>query len=120
MTERRDDATGTGDSGEMAALRAAIDRLEARLARLEARDAAPSPVSELQRRVKAAWRALTGRDSDAPDGGGDASTGTAPGDRSRLLTNVLVIAAGLAALVLAVELIRELFRGLRHFLHWIF
>jgi hypothetical protein len=119
MTKGRDDATASRTPDEMAALRAAIDRLEARLDRLEARGQAPGALSVMQDRARAAWLALRGRAPHAPDDPGAAAP---PGQRAggwKPLHTMLMIAAGLLALVLAVELVEELFHGLRRFLRWI-
>lgn len=108
------------ETGEMAALRAAIERLEARLDRLEARPPAPAPLAELQGRVRQAWSVLRGAppEPSRPPAEPPAAAEAAP--RSGRGPILLAIGVGLLALVLAVELVEAVFDGLRRVLRWLF
>lgn len=103
---------------DTAALLAAIDRLSARLDRLEHQPPHDPLMTTARTRLAAAWAALRGTDpgdAPAPTGtrAGAVATGTSP------LGLVLTVAAGLLAVWLAVEVVDELFDGLWHLWRWI-
>lgn len=95
---------------EIAALRTAIDGLNARLDRIEAHAATNTTATTVQTRLADAWDALRGRPQ----------TGDAPaaGPRSGLLWTVLTVCAVLLALILAIELAEEVLDGLWNLGRW--
>lgn len=95
---------------EVAALRAAVERLTARLDRIEAQGAPSTPTATVQARVADAWDALRGRPQT-----GDALAGK---PRSGLLWTAVTVCAVLLALILAIELAEEVFDGLWHLGRW--
>ncbi len=95
------------ETSDTADLRAAIDRLTARLDRIEGQAPAASPASTLSSRLSGAWHALSG---------GPAQTET--GKQHDLLRTVLTVCAVLVALILAVALVEEVFDGLWSLADW--
>jgi hypothetical protein len=100
----------TGD--DPAALRDAIEALTARLDRIEAQAAQPSAFDTAQERLTGAWDALR-------NGNARRSDGTLSTERGSLLWTVLTVCAVLLALILAIELVDEIFDGLWHLGRWI-
>lgn len=139
MTEEFTHDTSPAADDPLAELRAEIRALTLRLDALEARSAAaagqvgPGVTDRLAAaadtaamRAGAAWAALRGRPTSSDEAdrqstgvGSSASAQAVVRPGSGLAALGMVILALLAAL-LAFEVVEEAFKGLRHFLRWVF
>ena len=110
MTETPANGSPAGDT-DLSDLREAIAQMQARLDRIEAQAATPSPVMQAQARLGSAWEALRGGPTEPP-------VATGSGGRGMMWT-ALTICAVLVALILGVELVEEVFDSLWHLGRWI-
>jgi hypothetical protein len=104
-----DSSRATNDTAD---LREAITALTLRLDRIEAQGAQPSALDSAQARLTGAWDALRG--------GVQGPAMAAPASpRRNLLWSVLTVFAVLIALILAVDLVEEVFDGSWSLGRWI-
>lgn len=130
-----------GGGDDIAGLRAELRALALRIEALENRSAASAPggpdltdhlaaaATTARTRAGAAWAALRGQPpapsaapgvASGPDGAGHPAGAPAARRQRSALATVSLILLGLLAALVAIELIEEIWHGLRHVLRWIF
>lgn len=114
------DTPASRPTDELADLKAAVDAIAARLDRVEAQAPRPGSGASPDRRLAAAWAALRGRpDAPTPPDATASDAVAADAGPGRFFWQAVTLCLALLALILAVELVDDLFDGLWHIGRWI-